>query len=386
MTVNTGRIEEIMEAFGERTGVTTALPPRRYLWTDAFAVCNYLALHRRTGHGQWLERARALIDQVHRVLGRHRPDDERQGWISGLAEDAGERHPTIAGLRIGKPLPERRSDEPFDDELEWERDGQYYHYLTRWMHALARAAEELGDPELLRYAVELGRSAHAAFAHTAGGKRLHWKMSIDLSRPLVPSAGHHDPLDGLAVAAEVHALARTAAAPADVRQGLAPELRDLADMCRDQSWATADALGIGALLTAAWQIARAGHRGPATAPDLLARVLDDGARSLELVAMGRYLEGAAQQRLAFRELGLSLGLAAVERLRDPERGSVLLTDPAAAAALDRLAPCLPLRSRIEALWLDPSNQASANWSEHEDINAVMLATSLAPEGYLGGWP
>jgi hypothetical protein len=38
------------------------------------------------------------------------------------------------------------------------------------------------------------------------------------------------------------------------------------------------------------------------------------------------------------------------------------------------------------LWLDPSNQASANWSEHEDINAVMLATSLAPEGYLGGWP
>lgn len=27
-------------------------------------------------------------------------------------------------------------------------------------------------------------------------KRMYWKMSVDLSRPQVPSMGHHDPLDG----------------------------------------------------------------------------------------------------------------------------------------------------------------------------------------------
>jgi hypothetical protein len=383
MTGSTARVQEIMEAFSERTGVTPGLPPRRYLWTDAFAVCNYLALHRRTGNGLWLDRARELIDQVHRILGRHRPDDPRDGWISGLPEAEGETHPTIGGLRIGKPLPERGPRDPFDDELEWERDGQYYHYLTRWMHALTRASEDLGDPDLLRYALELGRSAHAAFAHGADGKALYWKMSIDLSRPLVSDMGHHDPLEGLAVSAGIDTLARTMGRADGTREGLELELRDLADMCHARRWATSDALGIGGLLTAAWQLAGLGARAPAAARGLLGPVLDDGARSLDLVATGRYLAGHARQRLAFRELGLSLGLAAVERLRDLQRSGGLADGAGVAAALDRLARHLPLRTRIEGLWLDPSNQTSPTWAEHEDINAVMLATSLASEGYLG---
>ena len=36
----------LMSDFLERTGVTSARPQRRYLWTDAFAVCNLLALGR----------------------------------------------------------------------------------------------------------------------------------------------------------------------------------------------------------------------------------------------------------------------------------------------------------------------------------------------------
>ena len=31
-----------MTRFAERTGLTGARLPRRYLWTDAFAVCNFL--------------------------------------------------------------------------------------------------------------------------------------------------------------------------------------------------------------------------------------------------------------------------------------------------------------------------------------------------------
>ena len=57
---------------------------RRYLWTDAFAVCNFLGLARATGDERYTELALRLVDQVHHVLGRHRADDARTGWISGL--------------------------------------------------------------------------------------------------------------------------------------------------------------------------------------------------------------------------------------------------------------------------------------------------------------
>lgn len=56
--------------------------------------------------------ASRLVDQVHQVLGRHRNDDSRTGRIGGLDEELGEAHPTRGGLRIGKRLPERRTDEP----------------------------------------------------------------------------------------------------------------------------------------------------------------------------------------------------------------------------------------------------------------------------------
>ena len=126
---------DLMLRFAERTGLALQRPQQRYLWTDAFAVSNFLTLARATADGGYLRLAFALIDRVHEVLGKHRSDDSRTGWLSGLAEEIGASHPTRGGLRIGKRLPERHAEEPFDAELEWDRDGQYFHYLTRWMHA-----------------------------------------------------------------------------------------------------------------------------------------------------------------------------------------------------------------------------------------------------------
>ncbi|MBF8293014.1 MAG: hypothetical protein HW392_1841, partial [Steroidobacteraceae bacterium] len=179
-----------MDEFAVTTGLTGPAPPRRYLWTDAFAVCNFLGLHRESGNGHDLDLALRLVDQVHHVLGRHRQDDSRQGWISGLAEEEGERHPTRGGLRIGKELPERRADQPFDPRAEWDRDGQYFHYLTQWMHALHRVAVEMGRPVFHQWAVELAQTAHARFTRPdspGGQQRMVWKMSVDLDRVLVPS-------------------------------------------------------------------------------------------------------------------------------------------------------------------------------------------------------
>jgi hypothetical protein len=43
---------------------------------------------------------------------------------------------------------------------------------------------------------------------------------------------------------------------------------------------------------------------------------------------------------------------------------------------------MPFGERIESFWRDPEHRQSLAWSEHRDINEVMLATSLVPEGFL----
>lgn len=152
-------IFELMGEFAESSGIMKAdESATRYLWTDAFAVCNFLELFRRTREDQYLNLATTLARQVHWVLGRHRSDDSRHGWISGLAEDVGSHHPTKGGLRIGKRFKERKPQETFDEHLEWERDGQYYHYLTKWMHALCCMYYETKDSSYLQWALELANA------------------------------------------------------------------------------------------------------------------------------------------------------------------------------------------------------------------------------------
>ena len=102
-------VQELMLDFAHLTGLAPAdAHPRRYLWTDAFAACNYLELFRRTNDKTYWNLSLRLVDQVHHTLGRHHDDDPRHGWISGLDEREGELHPTRRGLRIGKKLNERR--------------------------------------------------------------------------------------------------------------------------------------------------------------------------------------------------------------------------------------------------------------------------------------
>ena len=41
-----------------------------------------------------------------------------------------------------------------------------------------------------------------------------------------------------------------------------------------------------------------------------------------------------------------------------------------------------LRAEILAFWRAPEHRRGATWAEHHDINDVMLATALAPGGFL----
>ena len=87
----------LMAEFAMRTGLCPgAQEQRRYLWTDAFAVCNFLELFQRTSDQQYRRCAEKLIDQVHSVLGQYRNDDARHRWISGLDDEGRRHHPTAA--------------------------------------------------------------------------------------------------------------------------------------------------------------------------------------------------------------------------------------------------------------------------------------------------
>lgn len=233
------RANELMMRFAERTGLASDLPKQRYLWTDAFAVCNFLGLEQATGEERYTDLALRLVDQVHHVLGSYRADDPRTGWISGLGEQEGEIHPTRGGLRIGKELPERAPSEPCDEQLEWRRDGQYFHYLTKWMHALDQVSRWTGQSHFNTWARELAKVAHDAFAYTdRSGRRMVWKMSTDLSHPLVRSMGHHDPLDGFITCTQLLRTTSSGGSSTASEPSLKEEVGDFAAMIAGRDWAT----------------------------------------------------------------------------------------------------------------------------------------------------
>jgi len=125
-------------------------------------------------------------------------------------------------------------------------DGQYYHYLTKWMHALNRVSMVTEDPVYIKWAVELAQTAHAGFTYIpSNGKRkiMHWKMSIDPIYPFVPSIGQHDPLDGFVTYNELQISARKFK-ESDIPQ-LDREIQEMADICRGMNWATSDPFRMG---------------------------------------------------------------------------------------------------------------------------------------------
>lgn len=112
----------------------------RYLWTDAFGVVLLVSLYEDLSDTSWLERARWLVGEVERVLGRER------------------------GFRIGEAA---------------DRDGQYFHYLAMWMFALAVLGRH--DESYRQKGVELARQVHRPFYVPDHG--VIWKMQEDLSGP-----------------------------------------------------------------------------------------------------------------------------------------------------------------------------------------------------------
>jgi hypothetical protein len=370
---------ELMSGFAIRTGLypPSSNPQQRYLWTDAFAVCNFLELFARTGDELYRRLAMDLIDHVHLALGRYRADDNRHGWISGLGEEAGKFHPTTGGLRIGKPLPERRAEDPIDERLEWDRDGQYFHYLTKWMHALCAAAAVISDHAIYgREAFELADAAFRRFAcKSASGKviGIYWKMSTDLSRPLTFGMGLHDALDGLITFRVV----RNVVLERQVKTSdldLTTAITSLSNLCCERDWGVSDPLGIGGLLFDACRLSQLPRqRGDDRLLHQIMRGCEDG---IDLLIADQLLTRPTSQRLAFRELGLAIGLQTLP--------TILETTNEIASRLSNKwrFQWQPLAKEIVGIWLSRAQSDDQMWHEHQDINDVMLATALMPDTFL----
>jgi hypothetical protein len=376
---------ELMANFASRTGLTADGPKRRYLWTDAFAVCNFLELARLTHAQAPLTLAFNLIEQVHQVLGQFRTDDARVGWLSGLAEREAREHPTRGGLRIGKNFPERQPGEPFDEEREWNLDGQYFHYLTKWMRTLDQVSRSTEDPRYNRWARELADVAHKSFVYRlpgTGAPRMAWKMSTDLSRPLVPWMGQHDPLDGLVTYLQLQATSRRLATSSE-DPNLTAAIETFATLLHATDIRTTDALGLGGLLCDAWRIAQLLEEGALDSTVLLEYLLPAIDLGLSVSLRDGPWREPASLRLAFRELGLAIGLQALGRLQSwSEAKGKSIAGRRLRDQIRAQPPTSALCSNIIAYWLAPEHREAPTWFEHQDINSIMLATSLIPEGFL----
>jgi hypothetical protein len=157
----------------------------------------------------------------------------------------------------------------------------------------------------------------------------------------------------------------------------------MAGITRNLQLATDDPLGIGGLLSDAGMIARLATRGGPADPALLEQVTAAALAGLGYFSRSRCLELPAPDRLAFRELGLSIGLAGIAGLPD-----LIAQNPqfAGRSALrhnaEAIQAFLPLKETIENFWLHEENRASGTWTGHREISTVMLATSLVPDGFL----
>jgi hypothetical protein len=252
------------------------------------------------------------------------------------------------------------------------------------MHALCQAAFVTGNAAYARWAVELGEAALEGFARRSRSGEIvgvYWKMSTDLSRPLVPSMGLHDALDGFITFREARHAAKTLGNVGAI--GLGAAIESFALLCQQMNWTTDDPLGLGGLLFDACRLCRLPDVG-LNDVGLVEQLMDACRNGLTSLLAGRQLSWPAAHRLAFRELGLAIGLRALPMIADgiSKDRRRFGSECALPRSVDLLLPHESLSESIVSFWMPHAQHPDANWLAHRNINDVMLATALIPDTFL----
>jgi hypothetical protein len=334
---NTELLKRVMdEVYGKCSNPQAWRPKKyadnkgRYLWTDAFGVCNYITLFCETKEPMYLEQADALIKEVHDTLGKDRALKKRLG-------NSTDDRPLLGGLRIGKEDPEGTPD----------GDGQYFHYLTKWMYALNRMTIVKNDPKYNDWALDLAKVAHDSFIKGVNSDRprMFWKMSIDLSYPAVDSEGNLDPFDGYVT---YRALQESASDPNALKAHI--NTFEKMVMVKYPRYRSNDPLDLGEAL---WIT----HFYPNE--DWSKHVSEVSLNSLELLFNRGYFRMPESRRLGFREFGTTIGTQ-VHPNASPE-------------------------------WKERVQDLHTFWKERlytrdHDITPVMFCTSLNPGVFMANYP
>mmetsp|Transcript_19040 Transcript_19040/g.38480 ORF Transcript_19040/g.38480 Transcript_19040/m.38480 type:complete len:416 (-) Transcript_19040:146-1393(-) len=150
---------------------------RRYLWTDAFGVLSYISIAKRYEKNnklhdaqKYTQAANTLIDVVHECLGKPRSSSRLDAMSPSTVSPTG-----YIGLRIGKVDTRQVTD------YGMHYDGQYWHYIDKWLLALSRCGRN-------EDATATAKSVFPAFfdagpygtGHQGG---IRWKVSVDGTPP-----------------------------------------------------------------------------------------------------------------------------------------------------------------------------------------------------------
>ena len=117
---------------------------------------------------------------------------------------------------------------------------------------------------------------------------------------------------------------------------------------------------------------------------LIESIIDSALPGLASFAQGGTLELPVKYRLAFRELGLAIGLAGAGNLYTlvQQNPDLFGNSVSLKHKVEAICEYMPLQEAIIRFWTVPKNRESPAWTEHEEISMVMLATSLEPDGFL----
>ena len=180
--------------------------------------------------------------------------------------------------------------------------------------------------------------------------RMFWKLSADLSQPLVMSEGNLDPIDGYVT---YKLLQAASGDPSTLKEEIAALKK-----CVDTKWqdySSGDALDIGMTLwTAHWFEAN---------EEWAAFLAQRAIACLKSLVLGGYFESPTARRLAFRDFGSALGAQCYD-----------LTD----AGLRGLPEEICAQWEAAGLVPEPTTEQQGRMAELMPITAVMYATALIP--------
>lgn len=397
---------------GARPFVPRPLPPgeaytapggqSRYLWTDAFGVLNFVTEAARCaeagdeeGREDALAAAEALVDEVCFVLGQPRSPDLpmapsplaplRGARDRGATATLSERR-RYRGLRIGKRLASAVTDPGMA------LDGMYFHYVDKFVFALARLGEALGGAatkrgeRVVNEACAVVADVHDLFVEREAIRRafgetardrvservsecvgIRWKLNADGTpvRGLPPTRLSSDVVCGAVAWSAASRLAENAEKKnAERVTPIRRETDDMREMAtRLRPAVSLDPLGWGMQMWELQWVPPAEELPERSAPEW--RAFAAAMRASSHLPGGDSLpirRGGRLDELPFRAYGALLGARV--------GGSADLAETAARAARDAAA--------AELAGLGEASSASSRSEGLTAINRVMLASALDP--------